>query len=140
MAASWVLEIKRLAHGVWLSVRPKNDVATAQINTGTPAPIDDLTVASPAQPIAGTSAKQPIAGTSANKHLYDYLSYYVALPHPPKYAVLINGPWGIGKTYIVEDLSAARRARGSTQYFSTAAGATMSRSRHYSNVNNRVGD
>ena len=37
-----------------------------------------------------------------NKHVWEYLEYYIALPHPPRYAVLLNGPWGIGKTFLVK--------------------------------------
>lgn len=37
-----------------------------------------------------------------NKHIWDYLKYYVAFPHPPQYAVLLNGPWGIGKTFFLK--------------------------------------
>jgi Cdc6-like AAA superfamily ATPase len=36
-----------------------------------------------------------------NRHVRDYLSYYLGLPHSPHYAVMINGPWGIGKTHLV---------------------------------------
>ncbi len=37
-----------------------------------------------------------------NKHVWEYLEYYIAFPHPPRYAVLLNGPWGIGKTFLVK--------------------------------------
>ena len=36
-----------------------------------------------------------------NRHIKEYLKYYIGLPHPPHYAVLIDGPWGIGKTFLV---------------------------------------
>jgi hypothetical protein len=73
MANHWLSEIRGLARGVWSNLSPeKGDMATA-----------------------------PREATSANKHVDEFLSYYVALPHPPKYAVLVNGPWGIGKTYLV---------------------------------------
>lgn len=39
----------------------------------------------------------------ANAHVRDYLSHYVSLPYSPFYAVLINGPWGVGKTYLVKE-------------------------------------
>jgi hypothetical protein len=79
MATHWLSEIRRLARGVWSNLSPeKGDMATVH-----------------------EAARAPRAATSANKHVDEYLSYYVALPHPPKYAVLVNGPWGIGKTYLV---------------------------------------
>lgn len=37
-----------------------------------------------------------------NKHVWEYLEYYIAFPRPPQYAVLLNGPWGIGKTFLVK--------------------------------------
>lgn len=36
-----------------------------------------------------------------NQHIYDFLNYYTDFPEPPKYAVLIDGPWGVGKTHLV---------------------------------------
>jgi hypothetical protein len=36
-----------------------------------------------------------------NQHIYEYLRYYTDFPEPQKYAVLIDGPWGVGKTYLV---------------------------------------
>lgn len=40
----------------------------------------------------------------SNKHVREYLEYYFSFPHPPRFAVLIGGPWGIGKTFIVKRL------------------------------------
>jgi len=37
-----------------------------------------------------------------NAHIEQFLEYYCNLSHPPQYAVLINGPWGAGKTRLVE--------------------------------------
>lgn len=39
---------------------------------------------------------------STNDHIREFLSYYVTLPHSPYYAVMLNGPWGIGKTYLIK--------------------------------------
>jgi hypothetical protein len=36
-----------------------------------------------------------------NEHIYEYLNYYADFPESPKYAVLIDGPWGVGKTHLV---------------------------------------
>lgn len=37
-----------------------------------------------------------------NAHVKEYLRYFLKLKHPPRYAVLLNGPWGIGKTFIAK--------------------------------------
>jgi GTPase SAR1 family protein len=44
------------------------------------------------------------ASSDRNRHIRDYLSYYLSLPHPPHYAVMITGPWGIGKTFLIKKL------------------------------------
>ena len=36
-----------------------------------------------------------------NQHIYEFLNYYTDFAEPPKYAVLIDGPWGVGKTHLV---------------------------------------
>ncbi|WP_194788385.1 P-loop NTPase fold protein [Pseudomonas sp. UFMG81] len=35
-----------------------------------------------------------------NAHITDYLGYYLALPDP-RFAVMLNGQWGIGKTHLI---------------------------------------
>jgi Cdc6-like AAA superfamily ATPase len=42
--------------------------------------------------------------TAGNRHIKEYLAYYIALPHSPHYAVMITGPWGIGKTFLIKKL------------------------------------
>jgi hypothetical protein len=37
-----------------------------------------------------------------NAHVAAYLQHYMSLPDAPGYAVLIKGPWGIGKTFLIE--------------------------------------
>lgn len=37
-----------------------------------------------------------------NYNIKEYLHYYLNLAHSPHFAVLINGPWGIGKTYLIK--------------------------------------
>ena len=39
---------------------------------------------------------------NANRHIHDYLDYYISLSSPPHYAVMLSGPWGIGKTFLVK--------------------------------------
>lgn len=41
------------------------------------------------------------ANTSINHHVEDYLNYYCALPHSPKFAILLKGKWGSGKTWFI---------------------------------------
>ena len=37
-----------------------------------------------------------------NSYVREYLEYYCSFPYPQQYAVLINGPWGSGKTHVVK--------------------------------------
>src|SRR5687768_6444579 len=46
-------------------------------------------------PLTGLTSMNP------NQHIKDYLSYYLSFSMPPRFAVLLNGPWGIGKTFLV---------------------------------------
>lgn len=39
-----------------------------------------------------------------NKHIREYLSYYIELQHAPHYAVLLTGVWGIGKTFLIRQI------------------------------------
>jgi KAP-like P-loop domain-containing protein len=48
-----------------------------------------------------TLALKETAFADHNRHVREYLAYYISLAHSPKYAVMINGPWGIGKTFLV---------------------------------------
>jgi Cdc6-like AAA superfamily ATPase len=45
---------------------------------------------------------EPPIVLDSNKHVNEYLSYYVSFPHSPRFAVLLNGTWGIGKTFLVQ--------------------------------------
>ncbi|MEA5537128.1 P-loop NTPase fold protein [Crocosphaera sp. XPORK-15E] len=38
---------------------------------------------------------------SPNEHIKNYLDYYLALPHSPKFAILLKGAWGVGKTWFI---------------------------------------
>ena len=42
------------------------------------------------------------ASSNKNEHVLDFLSNYIDLPYSPHYAVLLTGPWGIGKTYLIK--------------------------------------
>ncbi|CAH0350103.1 P-loop NTPase fold protein [Sphingobium sp. CECT 9361] len=41
-----------------------------------------------------------------NKHIREYLRYYLSLTNSPGYAVMICGPWGIGKTFLIRQILA----------------------------------
>ncbi|WP_333622183.1 P-loop NTPase fold protein [Stenotrophomonas indicatrix] len=41
--------------------------------------------------------------TDRNVHVKEYLRYYLSLSTPPMFAVLLDGPWGIGKTFVVKN-------------------------------------
>jgi predicted ATPase len=37
-----------------------------------------------------------------NQHIWEYLKFYISMKHAPYFAVMIDGAWGIGKTYLVK--------------------------------------
>lgn len=41
--------------------------------------------------------------TQNNKHIEDYLNYYVELPYSPRFAILLKGNWGSGKTSFIKN-------------------------------------
>jgi len=41
---------------------------------------------------------------SRNQHVRDFLTYYSQFPQSPGYAVLLNGPWGAGKTFLIKGM------------------------------------
>lgn len=47
----------------------------------------------------------------SNKHIFDYLDYYVDLPNPPYYAIMLTGSWGIGKSYNIKQYLKALETR-----------------------------
>jgi hypothetical protein len=42
-----------------------------------------------------------MAGPDSNLHVKEYLKHYITFKPSPFYAVLLNGPWGVGKTFVV---------------------------------------
>ena len=52
--------------------------------------------------------------TEINDHIIKYLDYYCKLPYPPKFAVLIKGEWGSGKTWLVEKYIEEKYEQGET--------------------------
>lgn len=41
-----------------------------------------------------------------NKHIHDYVRHYLSLNAAPGYGVMIRGPWGVGKTYLIRKILA----------------------------------
>jgi KAP family P-loop domain len=39
-----------------------------------------------------------------NDHIAAYLKYYFNFPHAPYFSVLLNGQWGIGKTFLIKKI------------------------------------
>ena len=39
--------------------------------------------------------------SNSNKHIEEFLDYYLNVEQSPDYAVLITGCWGSGKTYFI---------------------------------------
>ena len=37
-----------------------------------------------------------------NQHILEFLDYYCGMSHPPKYAVMLKGLWGNGKTWFIK--------------------------------------
>lgn len=46
--------------------------------------------------------KNVFSEASSNVHIEEYLGFFLGLNHPPEFAVLLSGPWGIGKTYLIK--------------------------------------
>lgn len=39
-----------------------------------------------------------------NEHVRNYLKYYIEMGQKPKFAVVINGEWGSGKTWLIDNI------------------------------------
>src|SRR4051794_9363809 len=52
------------------------------------------------------NTRSPLIGcvmaSNRNKHVWEYLTYYLDLTRAPGFAVLLSGPWGVGKTYLLK--------------------------------------
>jgi hypothetical protein len=46
-------------------------------------------------------ASERAPSATPNEHIWQYLAYYFALSRAPGFAVMVNGPWGIGKSTLV---------------------------------------
>ncbi|MBY5924409.1 MULTISPECIES: P-loop NTPase fold protein [unclassified Halomonas] len=59
-----------------------------------------------------------------NQHVKEYLTYYTSFPHPPRYAVLLNGPWGIGKTHLLKEFLGELPSKGIRYIYLSLYGLT----------------
>lgn len=53
-----------------------------------------------------------------NAHVRQYLDHYLDFPHAPHFAVLLAGPWGIGKTHLLQTYLAKAIAEQTVAYVS----------------------
>ena len=76
---------------------------------------------------AAAVAAQPVTpdANDANGHVRDYLAHYLAFPHAPHFAVLPDGPWGVGKTHLLRAFL-AREAKGRKVAYVSLYGMTSS--------------
>jgi KAP family P-loop domain len=51
-----------------------------------------------------------------NKHVLDYLRYYCELDNSFDFAVLLKGPWGAGKTYLINKFLTERAGEPSARH------------------------
>lgn len=51
-------------------------------------------------PITGDN--KMLESININENVQAYLDYYCNLSHPPHYAVLLKGDWGVGKTWLIK--------------------------------------
>ncbi len=59
----------------------------------------------------------------SNAHIVEYLDYYVDLPQAPHYAVMLTGPWGIGKSFNIKRYLVSVRGRGKKVAYISLHGA-----------------
>jgi len=50
---------------------------------------------------SATFVQLPRMTDDPNAHVHQYLAHYLNFPHAPHFAVLLAGPWGIGKTHLL---------------------------------------
>ena len=52
-----------------------------------------------------------------NAHIRENLKYYLELPHPPYHAIMLEGPWGGGKTHLVKRLLGELKKSGTKHVY-----------------------
>jgi hypothetical protein len=61
---------------------------------------------------------------SVNQAIFDYLDYYIDSARKLDYAVMLEGPWGAGKTHLVRSFLATHETRGGKHLFISLYGMT----------------
>ena len=56
------------------------------------------------KPNSSLASPSSASNVDQNKHVREYLNYYIEFTGAPRYAVLLKGAWGIGKTYLVRQI------------------------------------
>ncbi|MEG4068499.1 P-loop NTPase fold protein [Microcoleus sp. Pol11C2] len=59
-----------------------------------------------------------------NKHIEEYLNYYCELSHSPKFAILLKGKWGSGKTWFINQYIEKLKAKEKKCLYVSLYGAT----------------
>lgn len=52
-----------------------------------------------------------------NKHIEEYLDYYVAIPKSPNFAIMIRGKWGSGKSWFIKKYKERKQTGQKIKYF-----------------------
>jgi hypothetical protein len=50
-----------------------------------------------------------------NKEILEFLAYYCQPDNPLDYAVMLRGPWGAGKTHLIDNFLKSREKAGPTK-------------------------
>src|SRR5271157_4268007 len=66
--------------------------------------------------VDATSDADLVKTADPNKHVIDYLRYYCELENSFDFAVLLKGPWGAGKTYLINKFLEERAQEPSARH------------------------
>ncbi|HLP87676.1 MAG TPA: P-loop NTPase fold protein [Nostocaceae cyanobacterium] len=64
------------------------------------------------------------ANTTINSHIKSYLNYYCELPNSPKFAILLKGKWGSGKTWFINQYRGKLKAAGKKSLYVSLYGVS----------------
>ncbi|MEG4294137.1 P-loop NTPase fold protein [Microcoleus sp. C2C3] len=59
-----------------------------------------------------------------NQHIQQYLDYYCKLPQSPKFAILLKGKWGCGKTWFINQYREKLKTEGKKSLYVSLYGVT----------------
>ncbi len=59
-----------------------------------------------------------------NQHIQQYLDYYCELPQSPKFAILLKGKWGCGKTWFINQYREKLKTKGKKSLYISLYGIT----------------